>query len=345
MTKKLLLVGTNSIHTFNYLRLIEGYFDDIFVITDADSPEIRNYKHCIVNFSIKNPFIAIQSIQKIKKSIASFSPTIIHVHQVGTTALFSILANKKNQPLVLTAWGSDVLHTPYKNSLYYQLARYCLKKADYITADAAFMGEKIREITKDENINICIANFGVEIEEAENIEKENIIYSNRLHKNFYRIDKIITAFSHFVQKKKDWKLLIAGSGEETENLKKQVTELGIEKNVQFMGWLDKDQNRKIYQKSKFFVSVPISDGTAISLLEAMGYGCIPIVINLPSNLEWVKNEKNGVVVNDIDSHFFDNIFKVDFNKASSLNKKIIREKGTKEVNRQLFLEIYHKLMK
>ncbi len=345
MTKKLLLVGTNSIHTFNYLRLIEGHFDDIFLITDADSAEIMNYKHCIVNFSIKNPFLAIRSIRKIKNSIAAFSPTIIHVHQVGTTALFSILANKKKSPLVLTAWGSDVLHTPFKNKLYYQLAKYCLKKADYITADAAFMGERIREITKDDNIKICIANFGVEIEETESVEKENIIYSNRLHKKFYRIDKIINAFSHFVQKNKNWKLLIAASGEETDNLIKQVAELGIEKNVQFTGWLEKDENRKNYQRAKVFVSVPISDGTAISLLEAMGYGCIPIVINLPANLEWVNDNKNGVVVNDIDSHFFDNLFKLDFPLATSLNKKIIQEKGTKEVNRQLFLEVYHKLMK
>ena len=39
-----------------------------------------------------------------------------------------------------------------------------------------------------------------------------------------------------------------------------------------------------------------SDALSVSLLEAMSFGCIPIVSDLPDNREWVENGINGIVM-------------------------------------------------
>ena len=45
-----------------------------------------------------------------------------------------------------------------------------------------------------------------------------------------------------------------------------------------------------------FISLPESDSVAVSVLEAMAYGCIPLLSDLPANRELVRDGENGVIV-------------------------------------------------
>jgi glycosyltransferase involved in cell wall biosynthesis len=62
--------------------------------------------------------------------------------------------------------------------------------------------------------------------------------------------------------------------------------------------LDAPTLARAYRRSAVFVSVPESDGTSVSLLEAMGAGCLPVLSNLPANREWVREGDNGLLVAD-----------------------------------------------
>ena len=44
-----------------------------------------------------------------------------------------------------------------------------------------------------------------------------------------------------------------------------------------------------------YLSAASSDGTSVSLLEAMAAGMICIVTDYPSNLEWIENSVNGFI--------------------------------------------------
>ena len=56
-----------------------------------------------------------------------------------------------------------------------------------------------------------------------------------------------------------------------------------------------------------YISAASSDGTSISLLEAMYFKSIPILIDLPANREWIQNNENGFIVQDIESDFFNRV--------------------------------------
>jgi glycosyltransferase involved in cell wall biosynthesis len=97
----------------------------------------------------------------------------------------------------------------------------------------------------------------------------------------------------------------------------------------------------LYSKAKIWVSIPESDATSISLLEAMACGCIPIVSDLPANREWIKSGVNGIVVKDLESDFISEALIINEINAIELNKKRIMLDGSKESNREKFINLYN----
>ena len=343
MKKKLLLISNKSAHTYNYINLIKDYFDDILLITNEKNFEYPG-PSIEVNFSLRQPLILPYTIKSIKEACRNFNPNIIHIHQANTCAYLSIIALKEFKiPIVLTAYGSDVLLTPKQGFFYKQMVKYNLRNSQYYTSDSLYMASVMEGILK-KNIDILIANFGINVSDT-NIDKENIIYSNRLHKKLYRIDEIIKAFSKFLNNKKNenWRLIVAGEGEETNNLKQLTQVLNLTNKVEFVGWLNKDKNTEYYKKSKIFISIPESDATSISLLEAMYYKCVPVVSNLPANLEWIIDEFNGVVVENTSANFIEKALNLDIEKLKLVNDFLIKEKALPGKCKRKFIGMYEKI--
>jgi glycosyltransferase involved in cell wall biosynthesis len=183
--------------------------------------------------------------------------------------------------------------------------------------------------------------YGIEMIEEK--EKFNIIYSNRLHKSLYRIDQIILYFKQFNDKYSDWKLVIAGSGDQTELLKQLVKENHLEKNVEFVGWLNSSENKDWYSKSKMFVSIPDSDGTSVSVLEAMSAGCIPILSDLPVSHEWIQDSFNGIIekegINPLEEALM-----LDYNRLNLNNKDLVFQKASRTNSIEKFFQLYEQLI-
>ena len=341
--KKLMIIGSNSIHVYNYINLVKDYFDEILLITNKKR-EGTDVKTIELDFHLKLSS-RIKTVGKIKSLIQEYSPSIIHIHQMNSYAYYSLIAARKSLvPKILTAWGSDVLLSPKKNYLLKKMVQFNLRHADFFTSDSEFMAEEMRSLLPKRKLDILIANFGIEIIEMD-LLKENIIYSNRLHKKLYQIESVINAFNLFLENSidKTWKLVIAATGEETDNLKSLVEQLNLTENVEFAGWVDNEKNIEYYSKAKLFVSIPESDATSISLLEAMAYGCIPVLSDLPANREWIDDGKNGIIVNSPSENIFDRALKLNMSEVASLNKRIIIEKGTKVANKKKF-QLYDHLL-
>ena len=396
---KLMLVSLNSIHLWNYYNLIRDYFDEVTIITNISSnkAKIDGCNIYEIEFSLKWKE-TIKGVLKLIPIIKKINPDIIHCHQMNVFTFLPILAKKlgrkKKIPIIATAWGSDVLLTPYKKPFNMWMLKYILKNVNAITADSFFLASKIKDIYlsdkkiklknetgsslfyrvqvyKDKKVNtdntshygikdieIQIANFGIDISYNNNIDaqvkdfrevnKENIIYSNRLHGAVYRIEKVIEGFSNFIKtSEQDWELVIAGDGKLTESYKYLVKKLNIESKVVFTGWLNQSDNYMYYKKARIYVSIPESDATSISLLEAMYSGCIPVVSRLPANMEWILDKINGILVDDVTKlHLYlTESLQVNIEILQWINRKMVLMKGSKESNKEKFFEVYEKLLK
>jgi glycosyltransferase involved in cell wall biosynthesis len=191
------------------------------------------------------------------------------------------------------------------------------------------------------------ANFGVDFDlpEAMNADRELILYSNRMHEPLYRIEDILTQFKAMCEDL-DGHLILAGKGSLTAKLKDYTKLHQLTSQVTFTGFVTKNQNQANYLKSKFFISIPTSDGTSISLLEAMAYGCIPVLSDLPANREWVKDGENGIIIGRSEplSKAIKRGLELDAEKVQHYNRELINQRATKSANAALFKGIYSRIL-
>lgn len=86
----------------------------------------------------------------------------------------------------------------------------------------------------------------------------------------------IKAFAKLINKLDDCFFAIAGDTnqlpEYTEHLKGLITQLGIEKNIIWVGFLDEQMKSEVFNSADVFIHASYSEGMAMSVLEAMGYG-------------------------------------------------------------------------
>lgn len=338
MSKRLLIIASNTIHTYNYIHLIKDYFDDVLLLTNSKN-EKSDINSIIVDFRLG--FNILLSCQKIKKIVKEYKPSIVHIHQANSYAFISALALRDSLiPKVLTAWGSDILINPKKNLVLKKMLQYSLNKMNIVTSDSLYMAKEITIYSND--LDVRIANFGIDKQDR-NTKKENIIYSNRLHKSLYNIDKVIYSFLEFSKNNPDWKLVIGAIGEETKKLTLLVERLGLEDRVEFIGWVDSTVNNEFYQKAKIYISIPSSDATAISLLEAISNDCICFVSNLPANSEHILDGINGFIEPNLDKIDLEKYHQIDNDILKSVNN-IKKESYLKSTNRRKFLDIYDELL-
>ncbi|MFM9008202.1 MAG: glycosyltransferase, partial [Bacteroidota bacterium] len=281
-------------------------------------------------------------ISALKKRIADIRPDVIHVHQANTCAWYALQAAGRI-PVLVTAWGSDVLVRSH-SSVGRWLLRYILRKGSAFTASCQYIADRMRQIDPMQGKPIEVANFGIEDDFPE-VPKEPLIYSNRYLNPLYRIDRIIRDYAQFVHAPETpaWRLVIAGSGSEEQALKELVHSLGLEERVEFTGWLKPAENRGLYARASVYVALPESDSTSISLYEAMAAGCVPVVTDLPANREVIQDGKNGVLVGESDAGCIARAGTMKNAPWLVQNRSLALARAGKDQNRERFLRIYASL--
>ena len=339
---KVLIVGPKSIHVSSYIENLYLKEEDIHLLSE-DFCQFLNVKtEKNISFRSINPFSIIRNYFKLKHYLRGVNPTIIHVHQLNRLAFFvTRAASKLNLPVVSTAWGSDVLIIPNKNFLFRYLTIKAIQRSFVVTADAKIMIESMQILVNSAS-KYELLQYGIEM--VNSVEKENVIFSNRLHKELYRIDKVITYFASFVKLNPTWKLVVGGEGDQTEKLKQLVIELEIGDKVEFVGWLLPIENKKWYAKSRIYISIPTSDGTSVSVLEAMSAGCIPVLSDIQVSYEWIKKGKNGVI-EDRNNNPLLEAMQVEETTCASINRSLVEERASRKFCTNRFIELYNNAKK
>lgn len=337
---KVLHAGPASVHVTRFVEAFHKEDVEHLLLTDAPIDVSNVLEVRCMQFQTLNPLKLWKALKQLRRFLQEVQPDIIHVHQINRMAFWvTIIARKHAIPVVETAWGSDVLLMPHKNSVFRFMVTSTLKRGDIITGDSQEMIDGMRSLQPNKAYHWV--QYGVE--PVESGEKAQVIYSNRLLKPLYNIDRIIALFSDFHARHPEWKLLIGGSGEEESQLREKVREYQLESAVQFCGWLDQDANRNNYAAASIYVSLPSSDGTSVSLLEAMSAGCIPVVSDLPANRAWIVDNVNGVIDTPGNENPFDRALKLPRELVAAQNRSTIAEKATRDRSVQAFYQFYTQL--
>jgi glycosyltransferase involved in cell wall biosynthesis len=104
---------------------------------------------------------------------------------------------------------------------------------------------------------------------------------------------IAKAFVLAAHQRPELHLVMLGNGSQAQELRQIFTQGGVLDRVHFPGQVGQADLPRYYRSTDLYVSASHSDGTSISLLEALASGRPALVSDIPGNREWVTPGENG----------------------------------------------------
>lgn len=283
---------------------------------------------------------------------------LIHVHWAIPTGPIGILAGTIfKKPLIVTIHGSDFRMAMEENSsTLKRIFMYICKKASHINCVSKVQLEKMREFGIYDS-KLSIIPMGIEEDFSEKrLEKKDCdrdrpitVISNRNLLPIYNVSQLIQAIPLVLNEDPSVRFIIVGDGQEREGLERKVQELKIESTVHFMGAVPHERMIDLLSEADIYVSTSLSDGTSVSLLEAMAAGVFPVVSDIPANRDWIEDGKNGFLfpINDektLAKKILNAIYdKGLIMKGRELNRSIVEEKALWPVCIEKIKEIYDRV--
>ena len=227
-----------------------------------------------------------------QRAVRRLAPDIVHGHYI--TSYGFLAARCGRHPLVLTAWGSDVLVTPHKNALLRALTGWTLRQADLVTGDSADLVAALA--TYRPKYVPQLVHWGVDLDRfAPTLwaaKPRFEIVSLRNWEPNYRIGHIVQALDLLRARLPEaaLHLHLLGGGPGQGELTSKVRDQKLQDNITLHGRLDDAGMAAVLARCKVSVSVPVSDATSVSVLESMACGLAVVASDLPANRQWLGSE-------------------------------------------------------
>ncbi len=235
----------------------------------------------------------LKNLGNIKRQIKHYAPQIVHAHYATSYGLLA--AKSKFNPLVISAWGSDVYDFPKNSALHKNLLKNVLAKANVICSTSKCMKEETAKYTSQK---IEVIPFGVDTDifapQPTDLSKKQITIGiiKSLEKK-YGIEYLVKAFHEAVKLNptKELKLLVVGDGSKKNEYHKLCKDLGISEQVTFTGKVKHTEIINYHKQIDIFVSLSVLDSESfgVSLVEAMSCGK-PVVASSVAGFKEVLGE-------------------------------------------------------
>lgn len=360
--------NARSIHIKRWTKWFVKRGHEIHLITDRYD-KIEGVKIHIVKFG-RNPITFLIEAMQVRKLVHEIKPDILHAHYVTSYGFFGAFANY--HPFVVTGWGADILIEPYRIPPIKYLAKYVLKKADYVTVFSEYLLKNITRITKNiKNIDIItpwrvedyikynnddeITKLMNEFKKAFKIQDDSfVVLSPRNMQPVYRIEKIVEAIPIVVKKHlKTLFIFLKGVADENyfQKVRNLIHNLSLDKNVRIIEkWLNEKEMIALYKLSDVSILIPEKDQFSGVVRESMMYEVVPIIADLPIYKEMLKegenvffvSGKNGDEIADKIIYSIENTNILE--KIKNRNKELIVKYDKKEGKLDKMEKIYEKML-
>ena len=200
--------------------------------------------------------------------------------------------------VLASAWGSDILLTPGRHAAYRWLTSSILRNADLCTSDSQHMTQQMRALGAREVMTFPFGLDALPPVPAQPVREPWLFYANRGLEPIYQPLRVLELFRSIVSWQPQARLVMAHDGSLRPELEAWVQREGFGDRVRLVGRLDAAAQAVWYDRAQWYLSLPQSDSVAVSVLEAMAHGCIPLLSDLPANRELVADDAHGWIVPD-----------------------------------------------
>jgi glycosyltransferase involved in cell wall biosynthesis len=244
----------------------------------------------------------------LKRVLREIKPDLVQAGPLQTCALLVALAGFR--PLVSVSWGSDLLLDAERSAWNRWATRFTLARSAAMVGDCAPVRQKAIAFGMPDQ-RIVTFPWGVDLQHfspdgapdaphhaifpglSSSDAEPFVLLSTRGWEPVYGVDVIARGFVLAAHQHPELQLLMLAGGSQAGLLRQIFQQGGVSHQVHFPGQINQAELPHYYRSADLYVSASHSDGTSISLLEAMACGTPALVSDIPGNREWVQPGVQG----------------------------------------------------
>jgi glycosyltransferase involved in cell wall biosynthesis len=246
--------------------------------------------------------------KQFRTLVQTIQPDLVHALRIPFEGMLAA-ATPKSIPLVVSIWGNDITLHARASFLMAGLTRRALVRADGLIADTHRDIQLGREwgLGSKKPALVVPGAGGIRFEELDAAIKRSaplpegippgllVVNPRGQRPGSLRQDVFFKAIP-FVLEKVPQAVFVCPPLKGDAEAEKLVETLGLQESTKLWPHLEQGQLWALLKQAAVFVSPSVHDGTPNSLLEAMACGCLPVVGNIESMREWVRDGVNGLLV-------------------------------------------------
>lgn len=303
-----------------------------------------------------HPTIAacLERVDALAAVIREIQPDLVHAGPIPTCGFMAALTGFC--PLVTMSWGSDILVDARDDEVARSASARAIRASDAIVVDCDAVCREVCAIGAVDEPRIVQFPWGLELERHPRrpprpMSRDEIcVLSTRAWAPIYDVPTAVAAFALAHAREPRLRLTLVGDGPLAPQIRAQIVRLGISDVVRCPGRLAEDRLAAEFAAADVYLSCALSDGTSISLLEAMASGLPPVVTDVPGNREWVDEGRGGWLAQPSNADAFAGALltaaALDVDGRSLLahhNRAIVERRADWQVNARKLIATYERL--
>jgi len=290
---------------------------NVKIIYNPNLRKINRYFLCIL-ICFQNPYRALSYIKKTKEflgihesfislhllnTIRVSNPNHIHAYFANNAALKVLLiAQFLKISFTCSGRGTDVLikRIPHFNFL--------VNNSNPFFTISYYNKKVIDNVEGVNSQNVKVIHHGIQVDKYPKRDWQKInndvpvVTSVTWLRKVKGVEFLIEACNILKNKGVKYKCQIVGDGYLRNKIEMMIDQYELKKNVQLLGQVNHPKVINILLESDIFVLPSLSEGIAISVMEAMAIGLPVVVTDITGMRELVDDNKNGFVVPPSDEY-------------------------------------------
>ncbi len=336
-----------SVHTRRWIRWF-ARDHDVMLVRTAPGDDLAEVPGPVLPTDRHWPGHRLaESVRELRGLLDDTRPDVLHAHYINEAGWFA--AACRWHPFVLTAWGSDVYRAPGESRLAGILNPWAARSADHVTCDSEDQRRRLGEWGVSPE-RLSVVGWGVD-RSVFNARCDGspwrrrlgipaagrVLLSPRQWLPNSQVELIVEAFD--LLPPDCWLILKRLSRFESsfaERVEVAVSESPAASRIRVVDEIEESELPGLYACADCVISLCETDGTPVSILEAMAVGRPVVALDVPSLREWITPPGGRLIpapaadaVAAAVGFFFDDVDRR--LRAGVHNVRIVRQRADREV--------------